>query len=520
MLLPPGESAIEKSQQQPVGITTEIPFSPLEREVESKVTAATADDAEVNLSQWALPNETEEQARARVVLRRLAAKWWRHYQEKLARKWVRSQIPSRADLNAMEDCIRRIRATTYWSWPRGSRLHFYKFPADWREDARDGVKFWHLSTPPKSYMRNIKSESREAELATRLKIFKLRYQWYLERGFTDCLVPRFSIVKVMIDGVVADIRVVWDCTANGHNDTLWVPSFMLPNFQDAADMVVKWLPMPVGDYLEQGSPVVDYTQDAGTFIPTFQGDIDVGSMFHNFLAHMTERHSLGVRYTETDPTAVLEHDIFLRFCRLNFGNKASPYLACQMQSRINEMSMKHPDDPKSAFQWERVYLNLPCDKGYDPSFPRAILLRKDNEMATRQATYVDDIRVAGRGRTATKLACRQLKSEMSSVGNQPSDKKYRQPSATSGAWKGEIIHTDTPFPMKSTTGKKWAKFKDGLQLVLAKSRDSGFIETSTLRRVAGLGVHITEVYSYGRCYLKGFFNAMEAFRDGRDLDGW
>ena len=137
-------------------------------------------------------------------------------------------------------------------------------------------------------------------------------------------------MKVTIDGVAVD-HVVWDCTANGHNDTLWVTSFMLPNFQDAADMVVKWLPIPVGDYLEQGLPVLDYTQEVATFIPTFQGDIDVGSMFHNFLAHATKRHSLGVRYTKTESnSSVRERNIFLRFCRLNFGNKASAYIACQM----------------------------------------------------------------------------------------------------------------------------------------------------------------------------------------------
>ena len=106
---------------------------------------------------------------------------------------------------------------------------------------------------------------------------------------------------------------------------------------------------------------------------------------------------MGVRYTETDPTSVKERDIFLRFCRLTFGNKASPYISCQMQSRINDLAMKPPDHPTSAFQWEKAHLNLPCSKSYDPSFPRVILLRKDKEMATRQATYVDDIRVAGRG---------------------------------------------------------------------------------------------------------------------------
>ena len=44
--------------------------------------------------------------------------------------------------------------------------------------------------------------------------------------------------------------------------------------------------------------------------------------------------------------------------------------------------------------------------------------------------------------------------------------------------------------------------------------------TGELRRIAGLGVHVTEIYSEGRCFLKGFFNALEAFRFGRDDDGW
>jgi len=38
--------------------------------------------------------------------------------------------------------------------------------------------------------------------------------------------------------------------------------------------------------------------------------------------------------------------------------------------------------------------------------------------------------------------------------------------------------------------------------------------------VAGLGVNVTEVYPWGRCYLKSFFNILEAWRWGRDVDGW
>ena len=43
----------------------------------------------------------------------------------------------------------------------------------------------------------------------------------------------------MVDGVAKEIRIVWDYSANGHNNSLWAPGFMLPLFQDAADIVVK-----------------------------------------------------------------------------------------------------------------------------------------------------------------------------------------------------------------------------------------------------------------------------------------
>ena len=33
-------------------------------------------------------------------------------------------------------------------------------------------------------------------------------------------------------------------------------------------------------------------------------------------------------------------------------------------------------------------------------------------------------------------------------------------------------------------------------------------------------MHLTEVYTEGRCFLKGLYNAMEAFRGNRDIEGW
>ncbi len=100
---------------------------------------------------------------------------------------------------------------------------------------------------------------------------------------------------------------------------------------------------------------------------------------------------------------------------------------------------------------------------------------------------------------------------MNSLGNQADDRKYRLLTVTPGAWNGVLIHTDTPFPMMSTTLKKWTRFKDGLAWILSQSKDVGSVPTVELRRLAGLGVNIMQIYVYVTCYLKGFFNSIEAF---------
>ena len=56
------------------GLTADVPVGALKQEADTKLAAATADDAEVDLTQWALPAETPEESRARAVLRRFAAR--------------------------------------------------------------------------------------------------------------------------------------------------------------------------------------------------------------------------------------------------------------------------------------------------------------------------------------------------------------------------------------------------------------------------------------------------------------
>ena len=172
--------------------------------------AAVADDADIELAYWAPPGETEEQAAARVWLRKLAHKWWVLNLAREAYEWLRKNGNHAKDREAIEDCLRRAAGSDYWGWLRGSRLFFWRFPEEcgWRKDARDGVEFWHLADPPTgTHFQNIPPSTREAELQLRTKVFQLLFRWYLEKGSPDLITPRFAVEKVVDDGgKVLDIR--------------------------------------------------------------------------------------------------------------------------------------------------------------------------------------------------------------------------------------------------------------------------------------------------------------------------
>jgi hypothetical protein len=126
---------------------------------------------------------------------------------------------------------------------------------------------------------------------------------------------------------------------------------------------------------------------------------------------------------------------------------------------------------------------------------------------------------------------------MNYFGNQVATRKFGPPTLILRPWNGIMTHTNSPYPVKGTTAKKWGRGRSGLKWIWdqcglddaeedpikfidAQESWNVQIDTVELRRIAGLWIHLTELYSEGRCFLKGFFNALEAFRSDRDLDGW
>ena len=88
-----------------VGLTSDVPFTPLEQKASTRVSAAQADDAKVNLTAWASPGETAEEAKARVILQQFAVQWWTHNLRRDAMSWWNRESKGRQDLAAIHDCL-------------------------------------------------------------------------------------------------------------------------------------------------------------------------------------------------------------------------------------------------------------------------------------------------------------------------------------------------------------------------------------------------------------------------------
>ena len=119
---------------------------------DSHLKAVKADDAQADLSMWALPNETLREAWVREVMRKYLHRWWNRSLRHEALLWLNTNpasLPEEQSINlwAIWDCLRCVNLSSYWDWKDGSRLFFWRWGTWWRS-ARDGEPFYHVSAPP------------------------------------------------------------------------------------------------------------------------------------------------------------------------------------------------------------------------------------------------------------------------------------------------------------------------------------------------------------------------------------
>ena len=134
---------------------------------------------------------------------------------------------------------------------------------------------------------------------------------------------------------------------------------------------------------------------------------------------------------------------------------------------------------------------------------------------------MDDMRVTGYSVEACWQAGRQLASRLQFLGIQDAARKKRPPSLDAQAWAGCITKTSSVEVEKTISQDKWDKGKDYMKLIKysAGSEDSPkLINHKLLQRARGFYNHLGMTIDFLPPTLKGFHNAIDSWRDGRDTD--
>ena len=239
------------------------------------------------------------------------------------------------------------------------------------------------------------------------KLKKVVEQGYMEPGFVKNLTGYFPVPKGD-----QDIRMVYDATKSGLNEAVWAPNFFVPSIDTVLQSMCN---------------------------STWSGDIDLGEMFLNYHVDCGVRSYMGV-----DLTQVFDKDKMLKFrdkkgrlwwfwSRCMMGFKPSPFLTTRAFAWSEDIIFGDPSDLFNPLGWDRVILNLPGMKNFDPKMPSVYKWSDTKQaIAATVKAYIDDLRSLGKDREECNAVIHRVASRANYLGQQDAPRKRRPPSQTPG----------------------------------------------------------------------------------------
>jgi hypothetical protein len=414
------------------------------------------------------------------------------------RKWSRNwrKDGHSRDFAAGSDGVWRAAESSWWVWDVGSACFYWRWPACYQQIIRDGMEVRLTSSPPEYRRAQRDERDKGVKQLVIIKLEHSRTRRYIEAGEVRSLMSFFAVSKGE-----DDIRMVYDASKSGLNDIVWVPRFPLPTIATHLRAV-----------------------ECGTYM----ADLDVGEMFLNFNLHSQLQELCGVDLTHfcgTEHENVMIHE---RWTRAAMGLRSSPYQAVQAMTFAEEVILGDPRDKTNPFRWDRVRLNLPGQRGYDPSLPWVSKVRTTHQPGERETIasdvfiYVDDIRVTGPTEVEGWEAAKRVSGVLTYLGIQDAARKRREPRQDPGAWAGAVLRTDGDAPAVEVSLEKWVKTKALIaELREMIQRESGNkLHLLRLLQIRGFLLYVTRTYRYMTPHLKGLHLTIDGWREGRDTDGW
>ena len=391
---------------------------------------------------------------------------------------------------AARDCIRRASQASWWSWDGGSRPFFWRWPEDYQEKVKDGIKPWMTARLEPWKRKQRKPRDANTFGLIRAKLDVIRDKGYVDQGFVESLMSFFEVAKGD-----DDVRMVYDGTASGLNDVLWAPWFPLPTVECLLRA------------LEPGYSMADN---------------DVGEMFHNFMMHEELRKYCGLDVSLYYPESIREgkRNLWERWNRLAMGLKSSPYFAVQSMLIAQEVILGDQEDEENVFHWKELRMNLPGMNNYEPSKAWVCKIRRDGTVAADLFIYVDDIRSSAPTTEEAWRASQRTSAKLGFLGIQDAARKRRAPGKETGAWTGSVVWTTGGEISAMTTQEKWEKTQMCIRWVAENMSNPVGLNLKTLKSYRGFLVYVARTYPSMVPYLKGVHATIDSWRPGRDCDGW
>ena len=209
------------------------------------------------------------------------------------------------DLEVGAEAVKRAANSSWWKWDDGSTLFFWRWPSESRVKARDGLPIYFKREPPKYFKAQQDIKDTHVKSRVQEKLDKVRRLGYIGPGDVKSLTAFFAVPKGEVD-----IRMVYDGTISGLNDSMWVPRFILPTVRTMLRAVVGY---------------------------TFMVDADAGDFFLNFNLHSSIRVYAGVDLTHYDKQNCQGQDTVHKvWKRAGMGLKSLPFQAVQMMALAEE----------------------------------------------------------------------------------------------------------------------------------------------------------------------------------------
>jgi hypothetical protein len=518
---PPKLGEVVNSPHVSMGVGEDEIEDRLFRERSAKrIQAATkADNAEIPWELWdgrLLPH-VDPDIRKGVLepLRMLFLRRWRQNVRTSFLNWFKAKYPfcltvagldwrkihanaeCRIDWWAGRDCVRRCCLASWWEWDAGSRPLHWRWPAEYQQVIRDGLKPW-LDRKPSEYTVPQRGEpDPKIRLKVKEKLAKVRRKGYLAEGLVKSLTSFFTVPKGD-----DDVRVVYNGTKSGLNDCLWAPWFRLPTIEQHLRAV-----------------------EAGTYL----SDLDIAEQFHNFIMHLDLQPYAGVDVTSFFPEEVLsqrstkrtKQTIWLRWTRCGMGFKMSPYNAGQAMLFAEEVIRGDPLNPSNPFGFDMVCLNSPGSANYDPARPWVFKChRSTGKLANDFFVYVDDVRATGGNERDCWACSRTIASWYSYLGLQNAPRKRRGPSQEAGPWAGSTVHTSNETVTVTVTFDRWTKAQAMITWISDHVERLIPMLHKQLESVRGSLVYLSRTYPALVPYLKGIHLTLDSWRPNRDSQGW